>query len=93
MGKKDRMRYSLGPKFFARAFDDLEPNLKRTGDKIAGDVAGYEADSMIKRDRNGRPVALVALKHPNGRAIEAKHGTLSRAARRAGAHYHPYGGR
>jgi hypothetical protein len=36
-------------------------------------------------------VVLVALKHPNGAAIEVRDGLLSKAARSKGATVHRYG--
>lgn len=92
MAKKNGMRFKLKPKFFKAAFDELEPKLKTTVEGMASSVSNYDVDVVMKRDRNGRPVGLMALKHPNGKAIQAKTGVLSKAARSKGAKFHPYGG-
>lgn len=85
-------QFGLKPAFFKRAMKELAPQLEKKGDEIAAAVGGgYEADSRLKYDRNGRPVVLVALKHPNGKAVEVRDGLLSKAARSKGATVHRYG--
>lgn len=85
-------QFGLKPAFFKRAMKELGPQLDKKGDDIAAAVGGgYEADSRLKYDRNGRPVVLVALKHPNGKAVEVRDGLLSKAARSKGATVHRYG--
>jgi len=44
----------------------------------------------MKTDRNGRPVALVTLAHAKGLAMQAKYGTLTRAAASQGLDVHRY---
>ena len=85
-------QFGLKPAFFKRAMKELGPQLEKKGDEIAAAVGGgYEADSRLKYDRNGRPVVLVALKHPNGKAVEVRDGLLAKAARSKGATVHRYG--
>ena len=44
----------------------------------------------MKTDKHGRPVALVTLAHAKGLAMQAKEGTLTRAAASQGLDVHRY---
>lgn len=62
----------------------LGDDLTKAGRAVESGLDGYRGSVVRENNRDGRPVALVALAEPNGLAIEAKHGTLSNAARAAG---------
>lgn len=66
----------------------LADDVEAAGRSIAGNVSGYSTGVQTETNRDGDPVALVALTEPNGVAIEAKTGVLSRAARSAGLKVH-----
>ena len=94
MGKSKGPRAWVTPEGAQVIFDLMVPVVSDAGRRIAGRVPAERAsaDSRDKRDRNGRPVALVALTEPNGVAIQSKYGTLTRAAAEEGADVHRYPG-
>lgn len=49
-----------------------------------GSVTDAEVGVMMGTTKFGAPVALVTIMHPAGLAMEAKHGTLKRAAASVG---------
>lgn len=49
-----------------------------------GSVTDAEVGVMMSTTKFGAPVALVTVMHPAGLAMEAKHGTLKRAAASVG---------
>lgn len=49
-----------------------------------GSVTDAEVGVMMSTTKWGAPVALVTIMHPAGLAMEAKHGTLKRAAASCG---------
>jgi len=62
-------------------------------DKVAAEIASHvdvgsvtdaEVGTMSSTTPWGWPVALVTIMHPAGRAIQAKHGALTKAAAAAG---------
>lgn len=65
------------------------PQLKEAADKVAAGV-GASTGVEMDTDRNGRPVAMVAITQPNGLAIQARTGALTRAAARQGLDIHRY---
>lgn len=73
-------------------FRMLIPVVSEAGKSIAAKVPpDISANAVDRVDRNGRPVSIVALTEVNGLAIQAKHGTLTRAAAAEGADVHRYG--
>lgn len=73
-------------------FGMLAPVVYGAGANIAGRVPpGVASASHLDLvNPSGRPVSLVALTEVNGLAIQAKHGTLTRAAAEEGADIHRY---
>lgn len=92
MAKSKGPRAWVTPDGAQAIFDLMVPVVSKAGQNIARRVPPERAsaDSIDKRDRHGRPVALVSLTEPNGVAIQAKHGTLTRAAAEEGADVHRY---
>lgn len=89
---KNKTFAQITPMGAQRIFTMLAPVVSEAGSKIAARVPPSiaSANSEDRTDRHGRPVALVALTEVNGLAIQAKHGTLTRAAAEAGADVHRY---
>lgn len=91
MAKKKRPQVYLSDEWFTRAEEELVPDLEAKAREIAGNVPSkYDTGVLLRRDRNGKPVALISLQHPQGVAIQAKNGTLTRAAANAGVDVHRY---
>lgn len=53
-----------------------------------GSVTEAEVGVMMGTTKYGAPVALVTIKHPAGLAMQAKHGTLTKAAASVGLEVH-----
>lgn len=84
---------NLPPEFFEQLLASVEPMVQKAGQRVASGVpADMDADVQMKKDKNGRPVALVAMRNPQARAAEAKHGYLIRSAVSSGLDIHRYGG-
>lgn len=92
MAKRKGPTVRITPDGVRAIFDLMAPVVSKAGKNIANRVPAERstADSIDIRDRNGRPVALVALTEPNGKAIQAKYGVLTRAAAEEGADVHRY---
>ena len=86
-------RKNLPPEFFAQLLAAAEPLVQQAGQRVASGVpADMNADVQMKKDQNGKPVALVAMRVPQARAAEAKHGYLIQSAVSSGLDIHRYGG-
>lgn len=84
---------NLPDEFFAQLIAAAEPMVQQAGQRVASGVpADMDADVQMKKDNSGRPVALVAMRVPEARAEEAKHGHLIRSAVSSGLDIHRYGG-
>lgn len=84
---------NLPPEFFEQLVASAEPLVQQAGQRVASGVpADMDADVQMKKDKNGKPVALVAMRNPQARAAEAKHGYLIRSAVSSGLDIHRYGG-
>ena len=79
---------SQAPELEAAA-NKVGATLKSTAKSANGDGAPNVLVSM-KRDRGGRPVAMVILAEPNGVAQQAKRGVVTRAAAANGLDVHRY---
>jgi hypothetical protein len=55
----------------------------KVGDKDGGRFE-YDLPVNVRMFKTDRPHAVVALAHPAGEAVQAKHGTLTKAAAQAG---------
>lgn len=92
MAKVEKSRLTLGPDV-AGIWDILEPQLEaRARAAMAGVRApdGTPATVTMKRDKHGRPVAMMTIPHPSGLAMQAKNGALTRAAASQGMDVHRY---
>lgn len=79
------MFLNIPDSWFEKAEEMLVPQLESKGREVSSNVSSqYETGVLVRKDRNGRPVALVSLMHPNGVLIQAKDGVLTRAAAQAG---------
>ncbi|MCT1710710.1 hypothetical protein M3B38_01740 [Dietzia cinnamea] len=67
----------------------IAPQLEEAAKKVAAAVPRPTAVQM-GLDRNGRPLAMVAITLPNGLAIQARTGVLTRAAAGQGMDIHRY---
>ena len=68
------------------------PLLAKKAEQVCATIraAGYEADYEMTQDRNGRPVVLIALTEAKGLNVQAKNGTVTRAAAQAGLDINRY---
>jgi hypothetical protein len=67
----------------------IAPQLEAAAKKVAAAIPRPTAVQM-GLDRNGRPLAMVAITTPNGLAIQARTGVLTRAAAEQGMDIHRY---
>lgn len=83
---------NLPPEFVAQLMENATPLVEAAARRVAaGCPAEMNADVQMKTGEDGRPVALVAMRVPEARAAEAKHGHLIKAAVSAGLDIHRYG--
>lgn len=68
----------------------VAPDLEAAAKKVTAGVSGYSTGVQMGLDRNGRPVAYAAITEPHGMAVQAKNGTLTRAAAAQGLDIHRY---
>lgn len=81
MAKKDpELWLDIPDEWYQEALELTEPDLEATANEVARSITGVETTVTMRKDRNGRPVALVTLAEAKGIAMQAKHGTLTRAA-------------
>lgn len=66
------------------------PVLEKVANAIAGRITGVPVSVTLRKNRQGRPVALITLTHAKGLASQAKHGTLTRAAAHEGVDVRRY---
>lgn len=78
MAKK--IQVSLPDEWFQQALQSVAGDVEKAGNAVAASITGANANSQMKTDKNGRPVAMVAITEPKGLAMQARHGTLTRAA-------------
>lgn len=91
MAKKREPSVYLPDSWFEKVEDDNVHKLEDAANRVAGNVdSEYNPGVLMRRDRNGRPVALIALRVPWGIAAQAKTGELTRAAAKAGMHVTRY---
>lgn len=83
MAKK--MFIQLPDSWFEKVEEAMVPDLEAKAREVAGNIPDkYESGVLIRRDRNGKPVALVSLMEPHGALLQARDGVLTRAAAQAG---------
>ena len=93
MAKSEKPRLELSKETVAGLWDVLAPQLESKAKAAVAGIAtsdGTKAVVTMKRDRNGRPVAMLVIPHPEGLEMQAKDGVLTRAAASMGADVHRY---
>jgi hypothetical protein len=84
---------NLPDDFWQQLLEAATPLVQQAGQRVASGVpAEMNADVRMKKDKGGKPVALVAMRVPQARAAEAKHGYLIQSAVSSGLDIHRYGG-
>lgn len=85
-----RASLKLDSKGLNAAMDKIiAPQLESAAKKVAASIPHPTATQM-GLDRNGRPVAMLAITTANGLAIQARTGVLTRAAAEQGLDIHRY---
>lgn len=91
MAKVGKPRLNIPDEWYKNNLASLASQLESKVQAVAGSVEGdVPVTVTMKTDRNGRPVALLTLAHAKGLAMQAKHGTLTRAAASQGLDVHRY---
>lgn len=91
MAKKDPgLWLDIPDEWFMDLLERAEPDLEAKANEVANSITGVETTVTMRKDRNGRPVALVTLAEAKGIAMQAKHATLTRAAAAQGLDVHRY---
>lgn len=80
MAKGSEIMLDLPDEWFQEALETIEPALDEVAEKVADSITGVEVTVTARDDQEGRPVRLVTLAEAKGIAMQAKHGTLTRAA-------------
>jgi len=80
MAKDPEIMLDLPDEWFQEALKTIEPALDEVAEKVADSITGVEVTVTARDDREGRPVRLVTLAEAKGIAMQAKYGTLTRAA-------------
>ena len=81
MAKKDPgVILNMPDEWYMDLLKQAEPDLEAKANEVAASITGVETTVTMREDRNGRPVALGTLAEAKGIAMQAKHGTLTRAA-------------
>lgn len=80
MAKDSEIMLDLPDEWFQEALKTIEPALDEVAEKVADSITGVEVTVTARDDQEGRPVRLVTLAEAKGAAMQAKHGTLTRAA-------------
>lgn len=87
------MKIELDPAGIREVWGILEPQLDVAGKSIASQLpADQNPGTLMKRDKNARPVCLVAMRTPEALMVQAKTGVLTRAAAGMGLDVHRYSG-
>lgn len=91
MAKVGKPQLNIPDHWYKDNLGKLAPQLAAKAQAVASAVEGDVPVTVTqKTDRNGRPVALVTLAHAKGLAMQAKEGTLTRAAASQGLDVHRY---
>lgn len=93
MAKVGKASLDIPDSWYKENLASLAPQLAAKAQAVAGAVEGDVPVTVTsKTDKNGRPVALVTIAHAKGLAMQAKHGSLTRAAASQGLDVHRYNG-
>lgn len=90
MAKKKGLWLDIPDSWFEEALELAEPELDAAAKDVAASISGVEVTVTSTRTRSGRSVKLVTLAEAKGIAMQAKHGTLTRAAAARGMKVHRY---
>ena len=87
------MKIELDPAGIREVWGILEPQVGASGKAIASKLpADQNPGTLERRDRNGRPVCLVAMRTPEALKVQARTGVLTRAAASMGLDVKRYSG-
>ena len=87
------MKIELDPAGIREVWGILEPQVGAAGKAIASKLpADQEPGTLERRDRNGRPVCLVAMRTPEALKVQARTGVLTREAASMGLDVKRYSG-
>lgn len=87
------MKIELDPAGIREVWGILEPQVGAAGKAIASELpADQNPGTLERRDRNGRPVCLVAMRTPEALKVQARTGVLTRAAASKGLDVKRYSG-
>lgn len=87
------MQIKLDPAGIREVWGILEPQLGAAGKAIASKLpADQNPGTLERRDRNGRPVCLVAMRTPDALKVQALTGVLTRATASMGLDVKRYSG-
>lgn len=91
--KSGRVELYFTEKDIEKIWDLVEPELNERAEAGMATVPEkHNPGTLSKRDRNGRPVVLTALRVPWGLSAQAKRGYLTRAAASQGLDVTRYSG-
>ncbi|MGN0095043.1 MAG: hypothetical protein ACI38U_03165 [Corynebacterium sp.] len=97
MARNEHLKVVVTERGARAAFRMLAPVTSSAAKNIGNRIpARYQVGVRDEVNRSGRPTSLVTLMEVNALAIQAKHGTVTRAAAEEGAEitrYPPSGGR
>ncbi len=84
MAKNNGLWLDIPDEWFEEVLELTYPMVEAAGNAVASSITGVETTATMKRDREGRPVSMVALAEAKGAAMQAKHATLTKAAANQG---------
>ena len=90
MAKNPGLILDLPDEWYQELLVRSSPEVESVARAVASSISGVETSVTMGVDRNGRPRAMVALAEAKGIAMQAKHGTLTRAAATQGLHVTRY---
>ena len=80
MAKQPGIWLDIPDEWFEEFLEMTYPAVEDAGNAVASSITGVDTTVTMKRDYEGRPVAMVALAEAKGAAMQAKYGTLTKAA-------------
>ena len=80
MARRDGIQLNIPEEWYEEALELVEPQLDEAAHAVADSISGVRVTVTASRNRSGRPTRLVTLAEAKGIAMDAKNGTLARAA-------------
>lgn len=80
MAKDDGLWLDIPDEWYQDVLEQTAGDVEAVARAAAASITGVETTVTMKRDREGRPVAMLTLAEAKGAAHQAKYGTLTRAA-------------